>query len=158
MELTVVEPVGENIAGKIAARLEEYGGKPGEILIRSLSSMADLQSSKPDILVLPAGGALAKSPLRSSCGILLLPGDADADGVHAECVVTYGMSPKNSITLSSISEEMCVLALQRELITAKRDVLERQEFKIKGGMRPEALMVVTGALLLAGYKPPDINR
>ena len=56
------------------------------------------------------------------CGILLLPGDANVPmSFDAGCVVTYGMSPKNTLTLSSIGEDTsALLALQRELLTVKR--------------------------------------
>lgn len=89
------------------------------------------------------------------CGILLLPGDADAGIFDAECIVTYGMSPKNTVTLSSINEESCVLALQRELLTIKGDVLERQEIKIRGGMPPNCLLAVAGSLLILGINPAE---
>jgi hypothetical protein len=91
------------------------------------------------------------------CGILLLPGDADADSFDAGCVVTYGMSPKNTLTLSSIGEDTCVLALQRELLTANGSMLERQEFNIKSGLRPDRLLAMAGALLILGLKLPEIN-
>lgn len=107
---------------------------------------------KPGILVLTenAVNSFQDGKTNIACRILLLPGDADAGIFDAECIVTYGMSPKNTVTLSSISEESCVLALQRELLTINGDVLERQEIKIKGGMPPDCLLAVAGSLLILG--------
>jgi hypothetical protein len=84
--------------------------------------IGDLDGPPPDILVLSPDAVMTRrvesAPIK--CGILLLPGDADADSFDAGCVVTYGMSPKNTLTLSSIGEDTCVLALQRELLNRKR--------------------------------------
>ncbi len=161
---------GNDIAGLIASGIEEYGGNNGDVLIRSIRSLSEISKKAPDVLVLTEESAKCchdetrtEKHRHISCGILLLPGDVvvcdtDSDIFDADCIVTYGMSPKNTITLSSISEETCVLALQRELITTKGDVLERQEIKIKGGLRPDCLLTVAGALLILGQKISDINQ
>jgi hypothetical protein len=168
-ELIVIDTGCEDIAGKIASGLSEYGEgflSCGDILIRSISTLKEMTAGKPDILVLTEDAAKSaqESTVHICCGILLLPGDyaaddskADTDIFDADCIVTYGMSPKNTITLSSISEESCVLALQRELITTNGNMLERQEIKVKGGLRPGSLLAVAGALLILGQKISDIN-
>jgi hypothetical protein len=165
-EVTVLDAGSDDIAGKIASGIEEYGGNSGDLLIRSIRSLKDISAFKTDVLVLSEDAGISDRKARISCKILLLPGDSaaggavpgDTDSFDAECIVTYGMSPKNTITLSSISEDMCVLALQRELITTCGDVLERQEIKIKGGMCPNSLLAVYGTLLILGLKISDINR
>ena len=178
-EVTVIDTGCDDIAGRIASAIEESGGLSGDVLIRSIHTLSEVSKKKTDILVLtedamkPTGDDSRRDShgqleARISCSILLLPGDADACGAaacdadadifDAECIVTYGMSPKNTITLSSISEDTCVLALQRDLVTIKGDILERQEIKIGGGMRPECLLAVTGALLILGQKISDINE
>lgn len=158
-EMTVIDPGNEDLALKIASCYS--GGLAGSrrIHIKSVRSPAELRDERPDILVLSADVARQKWNLEATvaCGILLLPGDAGAENFDASCLVTYGMSPKNTITLSSISEDVCVLALQREILTATGDILEQQEIKINGGIRPDTLLAVAGALLLLGQKPPDIN-
>lgn len=163
-EVTVIDAgckdnAGYDVAGKIASGISEYEDSSGAVLIRSVSSINDITIKRPDILVLTedAARACGERQKHISCGILLLPGDANADIFDAACIVTYGMSPKNTITLSSISEETCVLAIQRELVTTTGDVLERQEIKIKGGMHPECLLAVAGTLLLLGLRLSDLN-
>lgn len=159
VELAVIEAgrdglVCDDIAGKIVSGIKEYGGGLDTVIIVKASSLEELRGSHPDVLVLSEESS--KDPSGDTahirCGILLLPGDGDAEAFDAECIVTYGMSPKNTITLSSISEESCVLAIQRELLTSSGDMLDRQEFKIRGGMRPGCLLPVAGALLILGIK------
>ncbi len=167
-EVTILDAGSDDIAGKIASGIEEYGGNCGDLLIRSIRTLNDISTKKTDVLVLSEDADIVhgERKARVSCTILLLPGDRVASGTEscdtdifdAECIVTYGMSPKNTITLSSINEETCVLALQRELITTGGDVLERQEIKVKGGMRPNSLLAVVGTLLILGHKISDINR
>jgi len=89
------------------------------------------------------------------CGILLVPGRCagGAAGVCSpECIVAYGMSARDTITLSSIEEKSAVVALQREMLTLERIVLDRQEIPVKYDpfMSPEELMVVVGSLLIMG--------
>jgi hypothetical protein len=162
-EVTVLDTGCDDIAGRIASGIEEYEGSSGDILIRSIRALNDTTMKRTDILVLSADDAKYRHDQNAhiSCGILLMPGDTvacDTDVFDAECIVTYGMSPKNTITLSSISEDTCVLALQRELVTTKGDVLERQEIKVKGGLRPDSLLAVAGTLLILGQKISDVNQ
>ncbi|SHH64791.1 hypothetical protein SAMN02745823_00613 [Sporobacter termitidis DSM 10068] len=157
-EIAVIDAGCDDIAGKITAGIRRYGGNPGDLLIAQVPSCAALSGSQPDILVLGEDAAPSCGPAeRIQCGILLMPGDGDASAFDARCIVTYGMSPKNTITLSSISETSCVLAIQREFLTAGGDMLERQEIKIMGGMRPDCLLTVAGALLILGLKISDTN-
>ncbi len=159
MEITVIDPGMENIAGKIAAGCAPDGTDAMALRIRRAVSPDALNGPPPDLLVLSPDCIAGRSAgsARVRCGILLLPGDADAEGFETGCIVTYGMSAKNSITLSSIGEDACVLALQRELPTVNGDVLERQEIKIESSTRPDSLLAVAGALLILGQKLPGIN-
>ncbi len=158
MEMTVIDPIGD-IAQIITASYSKSGRGAGDIVIRHVLSPGDLNGQPPDILVLSPDAVMTRrgqsAPVQ--CGILLLPGDADADSFDAGCVVTYGMSPKNTLTLSSIGEDTCVLALQRELLTANGAMLERQEFNINSGLQPDRLLAMAGALLTLGLKPSEIN-
>jgi hypothetical protein len=157
-KLTVIETEGEEIAQYIVGRIKK-NGDTGVITVRSVYSADELGGLRSDILVISPNAARKGTKPKNtvSCGILLLPGDAEADFAEADCIVSYGMSPKNTITLSSIGEESCILALQRELITVRGDVLERQEIMIEGGKKPDSLLAVAGTLLLLGLKPSDIN-
>jgi hypothetical protein len=155
-ELAVIDEGCDDLAAKIASGIGKYGGSPDDIRLVKAASCAELSGSRPGILVLSenASGICLGDSERISCGILLLPGDFVVcdNRFEAGCIVTYGMSPKNTITLSSISETSCVLAIQREFLTAGGDFLERQEIKVMGGMRPGCLLAVAGALLLLGLK------
>jgi hypothetical protein len=168
IKLAVIDPGADDLAGKISEALRACGGGP-EVGICRFDTVSAMHGFCPDVLVLsPAAASDGKSAEgRTACGIALLPGDAagptasaaatSAAGIDAGCVVTYGMSPKNTITLSSISETVCVLALQRELLTAAGDVLERQEIKVAGGMKPDMLLAVMGTLLICGARLPGQN-
>ena len=72
-----------------------------------------------DLLTLtPMGCALLPEPAAVTAGILLLPGDCPRSDLRAGTVVTYGLSPRDSITLSSLREP--VLCVQRTLPLAVR--------------------------------------
>lgn len=170
IKLAVIDPGADDLAGKISEALRACGGEP-EVGICRFDTISAMHGFCPDVLVLsPAAasdGSIAAG--KTACGIALLPGDTAGpavsaaagdtgdSGIDAGCVVTYGMSPKNTITLSSISETVCVLALQRELLTAGGDVLERQEIKVAGGMKPDILLAVMGTLLICGARLPGQN-
>ncbi len=154
-ELTVIDPGPENIAGTI--KLYLAASTSADVRVRRVISAPELAGRPPDILVLaPDAGYDSRNfttPVR--CGILILPAGADPENYDADCVVTYGMSPKSSITLSSIGEDECVLAIQRELPTVGGMLMERQEIKVGGGIAPESLLAVMGALLAAGCTLPE---
>lgn len=78
--------------------------------------------------------------------ILLLPGACSADSLGAEMVVTYGLSPRDSITFSSLREP--VLCVQRALPLAGGGFLEPQEFPLPGVAEAETLLPCIAARLL----------
>lgn len=63
---------------------------------------------------------------RVEAELLLAPGDCSLAGFSAGTVVTYGLSPRDSITLSSLTEP--VLCVQRALPLACGGVLEPRNF------------------------------
>ena len=90
-----------------------------------------------DLLALTAEGcqALRAAGTAVDCGILLLPGEEEPPAaLRAEQVVTYGLSPRDTLTLSSLGE-MPVLCLQRRLPTP-------------GGIDPQELPLTAEKLLL----------
>ena len=64
------------------------------------------------------------------CRVLLVPGDraADLKNIAAEMVVTYGLSHRDSLTLSSLAEP--VLCVQRRLPRPDGGVIDPQEFPL----------------------------
>ena len=97
---------------------------------------------------------------RMDSQIVLLPGSAAGllDHIRAHSAVSYGMSPKDTITLSSREGTRLWAALQRELVTVEGTVLERQELAVDGGGRdPMAALALLGAMLLLGAEPEALN-
>ena len=87
------------------------------------------------------------------CKILLAPGTASADAlsqIHAKWVVGYGLSGKDTITLSSLHTHRAVLAIQREFVTLQETVVEQQEIPINIPAKHHAddIMALYGALLI----------
>lgn len=100
-----------------------------------------------DLLTLtPMGCALLPEPAAVTAGILLLPGDCPRSDLRAGTVVTYGLSPRDSITLSSLREP--VLCVQRALPLLRGGVLEPQEFPLPGLAGAEGLLPCVSARLL----------
>ena len=66
------------------------------------------------------------------CRVALVPGNGGGDlsGLRAETVVTWGLSPRDSLTLSSLSEP--VLCVQRALLRPDGGVVEPQELPLLG--------------------------
>lgn len=95
------------------------------------------------------------------CPRLLLPDPAGpvAELLHAEMAVSYGVSPRDTLTVSSLGEDRMVLALQRELITLPGTLVDRQEFVLPRPAKvpPLILLACTGILLMLGVPPEEIR-
>ncbi len=88
------------------------------------------------------GGALV-------CRVLLAPGDCPLvlSRVRAEAVITWGLSPRDSLTLSSLAEP--VLCVQRALPRLDGTRVDPQEFPLPPLPGPaEALLPLLGLRLL----------
>ena len=98
----------------------------------------------------------AKAPF-PSCNILLMP---DVLSVIPTCntAISYGMSTKSSVTLSSIGKRS-VLSLQRELTTLNGNILEPQEIPIENpfSLSEYALMASSAAMLILGVSPKNLS-
>ena len=110
------------------------------LLLLAWSALADL------LTLTPMGCALLPEPAAVTAGILLLPGDCPRSDLRAGTVVTYGLSPRDSITLSSLREP--VLCVQRTLPLLCGGVLEPQEFPLPGVEGAERLLPGVGTRLL----------
>ena len=91
------------------------------------------------------------------CRLLLVPGDLPAlpAQVRAETVISYGLSPRDSLTLSSLASP--VLCVQRALPRPDGGTIEPQEFPLPALPGPaEALLPLLGLRLLQMplTKPP----
>ena len=81
------------------------------------------------------------------------------DGLRAASAVSYGASPRDSLTISSREGGRLWAALQRELVTVDGQVVERQEFPLalEPGREELPALAVAGALLLLGVPPEDLG-
>ena len=149
-EVVIVGPSSDKLAQKVG---DELARRVGDISVTRISSVT--RPLDADIALVLPGGAAGTEKLR--CRILMLPGGGGADFARADCVVTYGMNAKDTLTLSSIGDETCVLALQRELVTTLGSVLDRQEIKIRAAGTADELLAVNGAMLLLGLPATDLS-
>ncbi|WP_298030683.1 hypothetical protein [uncultured Dysosmobacter sp.] len=99
--------------------------------ILRLTEPAELSGREWPLLALTVSGVrrLLAEPVR--CQVLLVPGDCPREMLSllaAERVVTYGLSARDSITLSSLREP--VLCVQRTLPRPDGAVVEPQEFPL----------------------------
>ena len=101
------------------------------------------------LLVLTRRGCEELGDTAAMCRVLLAPGDRalSLEHVSAETVVTYGLSHRDSLTLSSLAEP--VLCVQRQLPRPDGTVIEPQEFPLPALPGPAAeLLPLLGARLL----------
>lgn len=88
--------------------------------------------------------------------ILLMPGDGDpslARSTHALQIIGYGFSPRDTLTLSSLTGPEPLLCLQRSLLTPDGALLEPQELPLPPGLSElggEHALLVAGLRLLCG--------
>ncbi|WP_295578782.1 hypothetical protein [uncultured Oscillibacter sp.] len=115
-----------------------------------LASAAALEAAEWDLLALTARGCRLLGTARVRCRELLVPGDCPPgllDRVAAETVVTCGLSPRDSLTFSSLAEP--VLCVQRALPRPGGGCVEPQEFPLPPlPWPPEAALPLLGLWLL----------
>ncbi len=109
-------------------------------------SPAALAGRTWDLLALTRRGRTALGRAEVSCRTLLVPGDGPPP-LPAEVVITWGLSPRDSLTLSSLTEP--VLCVQRTLPRPDGAVIEPQEFPLPPlPGPPEELLPLLGLRLL----------
>ena len=97
--------------------------------IRLLSAPREIRTARWDVLALAA--ADEGPPVEGRCGILLVSGLCPPERlarIQAQTVITCGLSPRDSLTLSSLTEP--VLCVQRALPRPDGTVVEPQEFPL----------------------------
>lgn len=113
--------------------------------VRPLREAGELGAWRWEALALTPEGLAEAEGVR--CRLLLAPGDGYLGGIRAERVVTYGLSPRDSLTLSSLAEP--VLCVQRALPRPDGTVVEPQEFPLPPLPAPvEELLPLLGMRLL----------
>ena len=117
---------------------------------RGLERKEELAQAVWDLMALTPSGLLQLDRGLLHCRILLLPGGTPlelAALADAECLITYGLSSRDSLTLSSLEEP--VLCIQRTLPRPDGRTLEPQELPLDSLPAPaEDLLPLLGLYLL----------
>ena len=152
MECFQVIESEEGIEAAILRGLALQGGLSGQ----------QCSERHPALLVLSPRAVLEGRTSPIVCRTVLLPGsDAEAlRQVRAASAVSYGHSPRDSLTISSREENQMWATLQREIVTLQGHVVERQEFSIPLVRRGEEMsaLAAAGALLLLGVPPGEVGH
>lgn len=144
IKICVLESNEEGLAKCLCSRAAKYG-----------ATVAPVTSAPCDILVIAPGAVDMKPACQSTlkCRFLLTPEKAPAEFADAGCIVTYGMSGRSTLTISSIRGGEDMIAVQREVPTVTGHIIERQEISVSGGGEPERILALEGTMLLLGaYK------
>lgn len=106
-----------------------------------------------DLLVVMPDTVLAQRT-RLQCRTVLLPGGEGhlLEHIRAQNAVSYGLSGRDTLTLSSRGEGRVWLAVQRALERPDGSVLEQQEIpvRVRPGDDELQTLVLAGAMLLLG--------
>ena len=148
MELFQVIEDGEGIEGAILRALPARAGQERRVSERH-----------PALLVVSPKAAEQGIPLPRQCRTVLLPGEMGGAPLQAASAVSYGVSPRDSLTISSREGGILWAALQRELVPVDGQVVERQEFPLalEPGEGELAALAAAGALLLLGVPPEKLG-
>ena len=135
---------------------------PADLLAEvTLCPAADLPAGdQPDLMVV-SPDLREKEAAAPACRALLVPGRLSplAGRIPANWAVSYGISPRDSLTLSSLGEDDICLSLQREVVTLTGDCLECQELVLPRGGHTSPLHVLAcaGVQLLLGVPPEQVT-
>ena len=158
--MAVLEPMPGHVTSEIRDRLMD--GSTGNSVVFTCGERLSVFSGTYDLFVVVGGKAEESAPALHT-KILLVPDKVSPETVaeiSSGWVVSYGLSGKASITLSSLESSFAVLALQRELVTLADTVVEQQEIPLRfsQGLGAQALMAVYGSLLMLGIQPEALRE
>jgi len=159
--LAVMEEAGGKMASIIEDNIKTITKPPdgGFVIVKS-EEMKNFHG-KYQLVILSEKAAKGNDLTQSNdimCDILLAPGEyasKAAESINAKYIVSYGMSVRDTITMSSIGENDFVMALQRELVTLGGNILDRQELPIhcKDRLSADKIMAIYGSLLMIDFFP-----
>lgn len=153
----------EEAPGQLSRLLEDFCTDCGKSLVLTRGDSASALGHSYDFIVISSEmAATERWDGTSSCDVLLAPGKyagRAAEAIASGCIVSFGMSTRDTITLSSVAGDRPVLAIQRELLTLGGEVLERQEIpiRLRHPVPADTLMAAAGALLVLNVKPEDLE-
>lgn len=143
---------GEGLAERISALAE---GCPA--LVRACSHPALLAGADLDLLVVSPGAVGWAGAISLSCRRALLPGGLSAltRSLPAADILSYGPSPRNTITLSGLNDGRAAVAIQREFPDLSGRSVDRQELVLPfdGITTPDLFLAQIGTALLLGLLP-----
>lgn len=120
---------------------------------KAFRALSELPPGGWDILALTQMRAAAAGSLYAHS--LLLPGSSDpalAKRIYALQIISYGLSPRDTLTLSSFSGSERMICLQRSLLTVHGGLLEPQELPLPpalSGLCEESALLAAGVCLLS---------
>lgn len=85
-----------------------------------------------------------------SCNVLVVPDESSIKNVEAKSVVSYGMSQRNTVTLSSTQELCKVIALQRDVMSLDGKLILRQEFPLECDFTSYETLALASVLIITG--------
>lgn len=142
-----------------AAVRRSLGRETGGVQLVRGQHPAEFAGTPVDLLCVGPQSAGWAGMRSAECGVLLLPGAAGplARGMRCRSAVSYGTSPKDTLTFSSLEQDRICLALQREIVSLAGHVVERQEFVLPfpRGEEPMTFLAAAGVLLLLGRTPEE---
>ena len=154
--VAVLEPAPGKLTPLIRDTFLARGAAPSVFLTRG--DRPEAFCGIYDLFIAAKGGGVT-GHAGTSCRALLMPGD-EPPLVPSKWVVSYGFAPRDTLTLSSLTEKQAVFALQRELVTLEGVVIEQQErpITIPPGWDAPSVMALYGSLLLLGILPEELEK
>ena len=121
---------------------------------------AELAEGALDLLAVSPGATGWAGAGAVNARTVLLPGSAGplARSLRTPCAVSYGTSPRDTLTFSSLEGDKICLSLQRELVCLSGALCEQQELVLPfpPGLSPLPFLCAAGTLLLLGMSPERV--
>ena len=148
--VAVLEKNGEYFGDAVSRCFRDADG----VVVLATSRCEDIASRRCDVVVVSPEYARTTVPCPNlRCGVLLTPHGCFFTPQGAKSLVTYGMSPQSTLTLSSLGAQSSLLAIQREVTAVSGRVLEQQELPVPSAGSADTTLVTAGGRLLLGLSP-----
>lgn len=127
----------------------------GEAEVTGAEHPALLAGREYDLLVVSPRAVGWAGAAALGCETVLLPGAAGpfVRSLRARRAVSYGLNPRDTLTVSSLDGERICVALQRGIIRLDGNIVEEQEIVLPySGELPELVLARMGVELLVGRR------